>query len=228
MNFFSVRFILFVVLILIVNLTSPWFIRVASEDYFVGVVLLLITSVIFFALIDWVSQKVGLIAFVVLIVLAIVFSYNNFERGLMNPSALEIHNTTTRQGYYFNRFGPWIHNKYTLGVYKYQRNFFTNLGFNQYFFGGEPRFRPFALDFAKYPLIDLLFFIIGLLFLLKLKKQKIFVFLGFSVVVLLIVSIANPSYMLGLYPLYPLVTSVIMLGVYKLVISANYLRKRYV
>lgn len=228
MQILSLKFFLLVVLIFVVNLTSSWFVRISIENYLISIVLLVLSGLIFLTLIDQISQKMGLIVFGCLIVLAIIFSYKNFDTSLMTPNALEIHNTTTRQGYYFNRFGPWIHNKYTLGIYKYQRNFLTNLGFNQYFFGGEPRFRPFALDFAKFPLIDLLFFLIGLLFLLKLKKQKLIVFLGFSILILLIVSVANPSYMLGLYPLYPLVTSVIMLGVYKFAVGVDYFRKKYV
>jgi hypothetical protein len=102
----------------------------------------------------------------------------------------------------------------------------TNLDFNQFFSGGRPRLRPYALDFEKYPLADIIFFIYGLWWVVK-YRQKIFLLLaGFIGIILLITSFVTPNYLLGPYSLYPLVGSIICAGLYQLIIKVREIFKK--
>lgn len=220
------KFLVFVIAILI-NITSPWLLRILKEEIINGVVIFLLSIGIALGLAQIISRKKLFLALTMLVVFTAMFSFKHFDKEIFKPNALEAHIIKVRQGYYQSRFGPWFHNSVTLSFYKIQRNFFSNINYNQFFFGGAPRFRSYALDFEKYPLVYLGFFLYGLFALLRLEKKLLTSFLAFSFLVLLILAVASPSIMLGLYPLYPLMTSIIVLGAYKLVLNIKQLKGMY-
>lgn len=209
---------LLVSIVIIVSFTSPWFYRIIKEEIVVGIILVVLSVILLLIISNKLTEKIVIWGYAIFISFTILFTYYNFDTHLFTANALDVHINKVRQSYYFNRFGPWIHNNQTLTFYKYQRNFFTNMNFNQFFFGGEPRFRPYALDFEKYSVFYLPFFLFGIFFLIKDGGRIGNNFAIFLVLVLLIIAFASPNLMLGLYPLYPIITALISLGIYKLII----------
>lgn len=204
-------------IVVFVNLTSAWFYRVLNEALLFAALIFAFTAAISFVIVNLVHKKISVLIYSLFIIFTIFFTINNLSKDLFNPSALEEHIIKVRQGYYGGRKSMLINNKYTLFLYKYQRNIFTNLSFNQFFFAGQPRLRPYALDFEKFPLVYVFFFISGLIYLLKLNKKQLITFLIAGVGVLLTVAFADPNIKLGLLPLYPIVGSIISVGLYQLV-----------
>lgn len=89
------------------------------------------------------------------------------------------------------------------------QNFIDNLDINRYFFGGYPRQKPERIDFEKFPVTFLPFFIIG--FFIIFNKKNIWIFL------LILLAVSFSAYLgnknkLGLFAAFPFFVLLIVLG----------------
>lgn len=217
--------LLLIVIVVLISFTSEWLFVVFKKEPIIAVVLFTLSIGLSFELARLGTKWLRGFCLVGLIVFSVLFTYTHLAKEIFKPSVLDINIIETRQSYYPYHLGKLIHNKYTLFFYKIQRNFLTNISFNQFFFGGEPRFRPYALDFEKYSLFYLIFFLYGLFCILRLQKKIIKFFLVYLFVILLILVFADPGFDLGLYPLYPIITAILSFGIYNLTINLNRIRK---
>ncbi len=217
--------LLLIVIVVLISFTSEWLFVVFKKEPIIAVVLFTLSIGLSFELARLGTKWLRGFCLVGLIMFSVLFTYTHLAKEIFKPSVLDINIIETRQSYYPYHLGKLIHNKYTLFFYKIQRNFLTNISFNQFFFGGEPRFRPYALDFEKYSLFYLIFFLYGLFCILRLQKKIIKFFLVYLFVILLILVFADPGFDLGLYPLYPIITAILSFGIYNLTINLNRIRK---
>lgn len=221
----NISVIILIIIVLLVTLTNRWFYRIIDDHLILGLIVLTLSFAIASGLAQLLSRKLLYFTYGSLIAFSIFFSISHYEEDLIKHNALDINNMKVRQGYYTHRMGPIVHNNLTVTVYKIQRNFFTNLNFNQFFFGGEPRYRPYALDFEKFPPVYLGFFLYGLYCIFKQSEKLLKIFLSASIIILLILSFGNPSFILGIYPLYPLITGIISLGILEAILGLiNYIK----
>lgn len=203
------------VLPILLAIFSAWTLRIFQDNKLLIVFQVILAILLFLTLSSRLPKIFNLLISFALIINCLFFVITHFDQDLTQTSALEQSYITTRQNYYPHGLGRFIHNNYSLSFYKLERNFFTNLDFNQFFFGGAPRYRPYALDFNKFPLFFLPFFIFGIYQLMKkISEQKIIV--STILIALVIVILGNPDYSLGIYPLYPVILSITSYGVYKI------------
>lgn len=201
--------------IVVLAITTPWFQRILSKDIFIAIIILVQTIGLFLYINGLGSKTIGLCSFIAILMLSIFLLSTQFDKGLINHSKLDLVYLKQRSNYYPHERGVIIHNKYTLSLFKLQRNFFSNIDFNQFFFGGRPRFRPFALDFPKLPIFYLPFFLYGIFSLLTFKPKLFVSFIAFSLFILLITAFINPSFELGPYVMLPIITSLVFTGFYQ-------------
>lgn len=96
-----------------------------------------------------------------------------------------------------------------LAYTRFTQNFIDNLDINRYFFGGYPRQKPVRIDFEKFPVIFLPFFIIG--FFISFKKKNLWIFLLIFLTVSLSAYLGNKN-RLGLFAAFPFFVLLIVLG----------------
>ncbi len=225
MRYINKSLILLISTVLLISLTSGWFYLIIKRELVSAIVLLVLSIGLSFELAKLGTRWLRGFCLVGLILFSVLFTYTHLAKEIFKPNVLDLNFIETRQSYYPYHLGKLIHNKYTLLLYKYQRNLFTNLSFNQFFFGGEPRFRPYAFDFEKYPLFYLIFFLYGLFCIFRLQKKFARFFLVYFFIVLLILAFADPGFDLGLYPLYPIITAILSFGIYNLIINLSRIKK---
>lgn len=204
-----------IVLPILLAFFSAWTFKIFQDNKLLTIFQIILAILLFLTLSSKLSKKFNLIICFALIINCLFFVITHFDPDLTQISALEKSYITTRQNYYPHGLGKYIHNNYSLSFYRIERNFFTNLDFNQFFFGGAPRFRSYALDFDKFPLLFLPFFIFGVYKLMKkVKQEKIIA--GTILIGLIICSLGNPDYIVGIYPLYPIILAITSFGIYKI------------
>jgi hypothetical protein len=208
--------VILALILVVVNLTTFWIYRIFSQEFLIGIILIIISFWILFVLNNKVSRKVFLLGIFGFLLLTFFIVFSNFDQNLLAVAPIDKDAMTIRQSYYRTKVAQIVENRVTLFSFKYEKNIFTNLSFNQFFFGGAPRYRSFALDFEKYPLIDLVFFLYGLFILMKINFAYKKGFIILTTVTLLLLGFLNTNYNLGPAPLYPLITAVIALGVYEI------------
>jgi hypothetical protein len=74
-------------------------------------------------------------------------------------------------------FARVFQNKPRIYLNKYADNFFVLIDPNNYFFALHPKPLPGNLNLFKYPFVDIVFFVIGLIFLKESKHKKIITWL---------------------------------------------------
>lgn len=186
-----------------------------EKSILIASILILITLGLTLGQLKLIPNKIVAATYCSLIVLALFFLLANFDKNLIYPSSLDRAINQHRQNYYPYRLGEVIHNNYSLGIFKYERNIFTNLSLNQYFFSGQPRLRAYALDFDKFYTFYLPFFLTGLIWLFLKENKQFTIFLTVQLLILGLVAFTDPVNNLGPLPLYPSLTSLIALGFYK-------------
>ncbi len=215
MDFLKQKSKIILILPVLMALFSAWTLRIFQQNQLLAILQVILAVLLFLMLFSRLPKIFNLFISLCLIINCLFFVVAHFDQDLTQISALEKNDLAIRQNYYPHRLGNFFHNDYTLGFYKLERNFFTNLDFNQFFFGGAPRYRPYALDFDKFPLIYLPFFIFGAYQLMKKAgEQKIAI--SAILLVLIIGGFGNPDYILGIYPLYPIILAISSFGVYKI------------
>lgn len=152
------------------------------------------------------------------IILTFIATRQAYDESIFRNSALDIQQLNRRHEYYAKGLGKFYTNRISLGyykdysipLYKLKRNFFSNLDLNLYFFASHPRERAGVEEFSKYWPFFLLFFIIGLLYVVYKRLKRILVYI---LVVSLISAVISPYYNLGPILFFPVVNVIITLGI---------------
>ena len=152
-------------------------------------------------------------------VLAIIFTTLVFfglvgvNRGPLSLSQSDIYQINYRRSFFPLPLGRLFENKITATITKLERNFFFSLDHNLFLFAGHPRERNDSTEFVKYSWIFMPIFAIGFISLLTTKfKLLILYYLGFAAL----------SSFTDLVLMYPFFTSVIAVGLLKVV---SYVKK---
>lgn len=155
------------------------------------------------------------------VVLFLIFCFYNLQSGfdksvwVMSPD--QILKQDKRHLFYSAELGKLYTNKISLYYYtrlseplaRLQRNLFSNLDINLYFFGSHPRERAGVEEFEKYFFLILPFFLIGVFSVIK----KRYLNLGlYFLAVLPMSAFISQNYLLGPILFFPLINTVITLG----------------
>ena len=202
---------LFVTFLLVLYL-SEWFWRLSEESVVIMITVTLLGLLLSFDLLGFLKTKKKIIVYFILVIVGVNLVFTSFNSDLFKQNGTERSVFEQRKELNHGINKLFINNGYN-SYLKVQRNFFTNLDFNQYFFGGEPRFRNYAVDFSKFPFLFLPFFIYGIYIIaIEIKKYKIFLFS--TLLVLVLATFTQTNSMMGIYTLFPIVISLIVLGLY--------------
>lgn len=101
--------------------------------------------------------------------------------------------------------------KESIAIGRIKENIFSFIDFNQYFFASHPRERVGIKEIEKFPYIFIPFFLLGILDLVKRKKDKYFIFFLVMLPLLLISLIGNRCE-LGPFVTFPLIVLTISFG----------------
>lgn len=209
--------------LLITLLTNTWFWKIFSFNIFLGL-LVTATSFSLFNLIlshKWILKYfiATIFMFIILSAFAIKLGYDQDLRIIKVEQQIQLNQ---RNRYYSKDLGKLFLNKYVLNYYqnynpylsRFQHNFFANLDPNLYFFTSHPRERAGINEFEKFPSFYFLFFILGIIFLLQLQARWVILYLF---VASLVNGLISSAYELGPILFFPLVTSLITIGVIYLI-----------
>src|SRR3989344_4526680 len=92
----------------------------------------------------------------------------------------------------------------SIGVTRLERNFFETIDLNVYFFGGHPRERVWANDFAKFPHILFVPFLVGLYNIFQKNDRLLLMYLGLSLVIFSLLGHLNKIGPFFLFPFFVL------------------------
>lgn len=200
-------------LLFLTCILSGWFWKIITTDLLFGSLVILSTISVFILLSERVKRAYTIALLLICIVINTLFVIKGFDKSLFQQSILEKLSVNTKRSYYPYLVGNIFQNKLTLGVNKYEKNFFANLDINLYFFKSHPRERPGVEEFNKYPQIFIVFFFLGVIRFLKSKIMYCLL-----IVTVIIGGFLKQNYLLGPIIFFPIITSLISLGFYSLYI----------
>lgn len=203
---------------LLVILLNPWWWVIIQRNLAVGVLVFVLSLVVYIYFWQVKSGRVLLVLSLLTIMLFVISTREAFDGGIFRLSALDIQQMNKRHEFYANsldkiytnRFSLTYFKEYNLPLYKLQRNFFGNLDLNLYFFASHPRERLGVEEFEKYLPIFLPFFLIGVLYSIYVPLLGILIY---SVSVLFLSSIISPAYKLGPMLFFPIVNFMVTIGI---------------
>ena len=146
---------------------------------------------------------------------------SGFDNNLMNLTPDQQSKLNGRHGYFAANLGVLFQNKLTLRFYKdinphlrvFQDNVFNSLSPNLYFFASHPREREKIEEFAKYPPILVIPFLVGLLYLFGSLDYFTFSFFIFA---LGVNGLVKQTYLFGPILFFPLINLSITIGLLKI------------
>ena len=194
-----------------------WFWRMVRFDLLVAVLSLglsVILSLSVFGLLSKFSNKVLLTLFLLVSAISL---YNGSDRGLFLTQPLENDLIERRHEYlakelgkvYRNRVGLYYHKKLIPVIFRLQKNFFSNLDINLYFFTSHTRERVGVDEFSKFPFIFLPFASLGLI---KVFWEKNKLVLVYFILAALVSTFLHPTYNLGPVLFFPLINLLFFKG----------------
>lgn len=202
---------------LLVVILSPWLWFIVQKNFLISLLILGLDLVVFL----YFSQKRSKMLFFFLLILTIISVFitvkNGFDYSIFRNSALDIQQLNKRHEFYAHGLGKIYTNKivltyvkdFNLPLYKLQRNFFSNLDINLYFFASHPRERIGVGEFEKYLPIFLPFFLLGFLYIIYKPILKILLYLLF---VSLTSAVISPYYNMGPILFFPIFSVIITIG----------------
>lgn len=196
---------------------APWSWRILKRDLLVATLIFSSSILIYLIFSAHKANKYIFLFLLLSIIIFVLMFKNGFDQSIFVKSALDIQRYNNRHEYlareldkaYKNRFSIFFYDRIYQPIYKIQRNIFSNLDLNLYFFASHPRERVGVEEFEKYPFILLPIFIGGLLYLLKKQTRTIFLYL---VLITLLSSMISPKYELGPLLFFPFINLSLTLG----------------
>lgn len=199
--------------------TTPWIWKITNYNVFLCLLLILITIILVkLLLIDRLHTALILILCGAFLIASVINFRLGFDQELNKLNFNEEIQIDERHKYYARELGELFLNKYSLNyyknynpyIYKLERNFFSVLDPNLYFFASHPRERAGINEFEKFPSLYFMFFIMGILYSLKLRSLLLMLYL---LVAASINGFISPAFELGPVLFFPFVTTLIVIGV---------------
>lgn len=217
------------VILLLISFLNFWIWKVIGVDIIIGLNLIILSFLLLNTTI-LVKPRKSVVILIITLTLAISF-YNlnfGFDHTIFTKEPVERLLEQKRHGYLSKNLGYFFTNKLSLNYYsrlslplsKIQKNAFSSLDPNLYFFAGHPRERKGIDEFEKYSFILFPIFLIGLL---KVLKEKYLVFGIYFLSVFLITGFISAQYELGPVLYFPIINVTLLYGV----ISLFQLVKKY-
>ncbi|MDD5415721.1 MAG: hypothetical protein PHE48_01805 [Candidatus Daviesbacteria bacterium] len=218
--------------VILIVFTTPWTWKILNDNLLLCLSLIIIT-VIFVKLLLNNKRNTRLILLFcsIFVVVSAVNVQLGFDRNLRKLNVNEEVQLNERHNYFAKELREFFLNKYSLNYYKnynlsfykFQRNFFSALDPNLYFFAGHPRERAGINEFEKFQSLYLIFFIIGIVYSLQLQSLLAIAYL---LVAALINGFIAPTYRLGPILFFPFVTALTALGImYSVALLKSLIRK---
>lgn len=202
------------IIVLLTIAVNYWIWRIIFLDPLLAIILSLLTLFLYLIFLNInLTLWIGVLLFV-------FASFLNLKSGLdvnlRSDNRGEI-KLNERHFYYSEYLGKLYENKVSTYIYnllptlyKFEKNVFSSLDLNLYFFASHPRERVGIEEFKKYPYLFTPFFLIGYVFLI-IKKTKIV--LIYLVTAALINGFISPNYKLGPVLFFPLINMFIAFGI---------------
>src|SRR3989344_7004479 len=127
------------------------------------------------------------------------------RKQFYNPST-----DVARRIFYRFHLADFFEGDLSVGLTRFQRNFFETLDPNIYFFSGHPRERVWANDFKKFPFILIVPFLIGLYKLIRWTNITLWIYISSSLVLLSVIGHFNQ---MGPFILFPFLVLAINSGI---------------
>ena len=195
-----------------------WIWKIIQENPLIAIILIILTFLLF-KLIDKGSKPLVLTVIIFLfLVLSFIMLGFNFDKSIQTITPEDEVKLNDRHFYYSEELGRVFLNRkvlnfyknYSLPMYKFERNLFSNLDPNLYFFASHPRERAGIYEFEKYSFILLPFFIIGVMMLIY--RGSIWA-ACYLVAATLVSAFVSSNYVLGSILFLPLINVSIGLGI---------------
>lgn len=195
---------------------NPWLWVIVRRDVLVGFLSFALS--IFFLYFCFKNKKLLIPIIVLTGVLVAISLKGAFDESIFRNSALDIQQLNRRHEYlaqglgkiYTNRFSLSFFKDFSIPLIKIQKNFFSNLDINLYFFASHPRERAGVEEFNKYWPIFLPFFIAGILYVIY---KRIKIILIYILIVSSVSAFISSYYNLGPILFFPVVNVIITLGI---------------
>lgn len=195
-----------------------WIWKIIREDPVIAILLITLTFLLFQLLIGRVFKILVLIIIVLFSILSFIMLRSDFDRSIQTFTPEDEVKLNDRHFYYARELGGLFLNRkvlnyyknYSLPVYKFEHNLFSNLDLNLYFFASHPRERAGAAEFEKYSFIFLPIFIIGVILLIY--ERSIWA-AGYLVAATIVSAFVTSNYTLGPILFFPLINVIITLGI---------------
>lgn len=206
-------------IILILLLLTPWTWYLFQKDFIITLLLIGLSSVLLKATLNYPKPSfINNTALVVLfLIIALLVLVKGFDKEIWITSPVEIAPQLKRHNFYAEAFGQLYRNR--IGIYYYknispplfkiQRNLFSNMDINLYFFASHPRERGGLIEFEKYPYIFLPIFLYGVSVVIKQRK---FILGFYLIAAILISSFISSNYLLGPILFFPLMNVILIVG----------------
>ncbi len=206
----------YAVLLLVLVLT-PWFWFIVKVNPLILLVLVIFNFLLLFSLIKLSGRIINAIVAALFAILILFNLQQGFDKSISAQSIDQNISQNKRHGYYSASLGKLYTNKISIYYYtkisrpftKLQKNLFSTLDLNLYFFGSSPRERTDVSEFEKYSFLMMPFFLVGIYAVVK--KRMLSVKLYF-IAAILASSVINANYLLGPVLFFPLINTVITLG----------------
>lgn len=203
---------------ILVILLSPWWWVIIQRNFWIGLMVFILSLVVFLYFWQNKSPKFFLLMFILITILFMITVREAFDESIFRNSALDTQQYNKRHEFYANGLGKIYTNKfsliyfkeYNLPFVKLQRNFFANLDPNLYFFASHPRERLGVEEFNKYSPVFLPFFLIGVIYSVYILFPNLLVY---AVSVSLLSSVISSKYDLGPVLFFPLLNYFITIGI---------------
>lgn len=202
-------------LLLVITFSNFWIWRILKDNFVVGILLIILS----FLFLRQIVAKFQIYQLLILTFTCLLIGFLTLrvgsDTGIFITSPQDLPQLNKRHGFYALELGPLFTNRFSQKAYKYfgppifklEKNLFSNLDINLYFFASHPRERGTG-EFEKYSWVLLFPFILGLFSVMKYIKVMGTYLIGAAFVSMFL----DPAYPLGPVLFFPLINVLIVFG----------------
>ncbi len=206
-----------IAVLLAVFFLTPWFWKLFKINPLILLLLIVFNFMLLYITFKSPKKIIKIATFVLFLLLIFYNLQKGFDKGIWTINQNQALEQNRRHSFYAASLGKIYTNKIGLLYYtkisdpltRLQKNLFSNLEINLYFFASHPRERTDANEFEKYSFLLLPFFLIGIFYMVK---KNILSLELFFLAAILISAFININYVLGPILFFPLINTVITLG----------------
>lgn len=206
------------VIYLFVVFANFWIWKIFKTDFTFGIALVCLSFLLFFFIHFKLRKRLIIVGMLFLITfLSLKIFSEGFDNHFKSLSTDQERLLGERHGYFAVELGPLFQNKVMLRFYKdiypyfniYEGNLFNALSPNLYFFENHPREREKVHEFAMYPSILIMPFIIGIFLSIKRRSRIVGIYTLFAI---LISGFIKQDFIFGPVFFYPVINLLIVNG----------------